>query len=301
GFCAPGRGAFVSMSKSTVYVMEQTLGNVTHYLNLRRQEPAAGQSQPVWIPIEYRTSSVPWTVTGSLLARRALKPLLHQVDGIFMHTATLAPLVVDCMRRKPTILSCDGTPMSKRAMREAYGLKPRGPLAEQFNRTVYRHVFGRAVGLVGWSTWTKESFVEDYGCREEDVAVIPPRVDLAAFSAGDRNHELPRVLFVGGDFVRKGGDLLLDVFRRRLRGRAELVLVTRAELAAEPGVTVHRDVQANSETLRNLYATSDIFVIPTRADCYSLVALEALASALPIVATRVGGIPDVVRQDETAY
>jgi glycosyltransferase involved in cell wall biosynthesis len=92
---------------------------------------------------------------------------------------------------------------------------------------------------------------------------------------------------------------LLDVFRRRLRGRAELILVTQADLPDEPGVTIYRDVHANSDLLRSLYATSDVFVLPTRGDCFSLVYLEALASGLPIVATRVGGIPDLVREAET--
>ena len=55
-------------------------------------------------------------------------------------------------------------------------------------------------------------------------------------SAGN---ELPRILFVGGDFVRKGGDSLLKVFRERLRHKAELVLVTRAHVAEEPGVRVY--------------------------------------------------------------
>jgi glycosyltransferase involved in cell wall biosynthesis len=186
-------------------------------------------------------------------------------------------------------------------MREAYGLKAQGRLAERANRALYRQIFARAVGFVGWSNWTKQSFVEDYGCREEDVVVIPPGVDLDGFGAGDRHHELPRLLFVGADFTRKGGDLLLDVFRRRLRGRAELILVTRAELHEEPGVSVYRHVQANSSVLRNLFATADVFVLPTRADCYSLVFIEALAAGLPIVATRVGGIPDLVREGETGY
>src|ERR1700682_6096289 len=126
-----------------------------------------------------------------------------------MHTTTVAPLVVDYFRRKPAILSCDGTPLNKRAVRQAYGLKRQGPLAEHAHRALYRQIFARAVGFVGWSAWAKQSLVEDYGCREEDVAVISPGVDLDMFGAGDRQHELPRLLFVGGDFVRKGGDLLL--------------------------------------------------------------------------------------------
>jgi glycosyltransferase involved in cell wall biosynthesis len=283
------------------YVMEQTLGNVTHYLNLRREEGASGDDRPEWIPIEYRTSALPWTVTGSLLARRALGPVLDQIDGVFMHTTTLAPLLVDYLGRKPAVLSCDGTPVNKRFVREAYGLRRQWAFAEFAKLALYRQAFARAVGFVGWSAWAKQSLVEDYGCREEDVVVIPPGVDLERFGAGDRHHELPRLLFVGGDFIRKGGDLLLEVFRKRLRGRAELILVTRADVPEEPGVSVHRDVQANSDMLRSLYATADVFVLPTRADCHSLVYIEALASGLPIVATRAGPIPDLVRDGETGH
>lgn len=283
------------------YVMEQTLGNVTHYLNLRKAEAAAGTPTPRWLPIDYRDGRLPWTARGGLLARRALEPVLPDVDGIFIHTTTLALLCIDKCRSKPSIFSTDGTPANKRHMREAYGLGSQAGVVERAKRGLYKGVYGRAAALVGWSNWVKGSFVEDYGYREQDVAVIPPGVDLDAFVAGDRNHELPRILFVGGDFERKGGSLLLDVFRKRLRGKAELILVTRANLADEPGVTVHRNVAPNSTQLRDLYATSDLFVLPTQADCFSLVLMEALASSLPVVSTRVGGIPDMIVEGETGH
>ncbi|HEY4106943.1 MAG TPA: glycosyltransferase family 4 protein [Polyangiaceae bacterium] len=288
-------------ARPIAYVMEQTLGSITHYLNLRREESAAEGPRPRWMPIEFQTGFLPWTVTASWLTRRALRGVLDEVDGIFMHTTTLAPLSVDYFRKKPTVLSSDGTPLNKRGMRHAYGLREEGRLSQEAKRTLYRGVFGSAAGLVAWSNWTKQSFVNDYGCREEDVAVIPPGIDLKEFSVGDRNHELPRILFVGGDFERKGGDLLLDVFRRRLRGRSELILVTKAQIPDEPGVSVHRNVSANSDELHDLYRTSDLFVLPTRADCYSLVCMEALAAGLPIVATRVGGIPDMIQEGQTGH
>jgi glycosyltransferase involved in cell wall biosynthesis len=282
-------------------VMEQTLGNVTHYLTLRGQESAVNDCRLQWIPVEYRRGQLPWTVTGSLLARRALRPALSSVDAIFMHTTTLAPLAVDYFSRKPTILSSDGTQFNKREMRGAYGLKAEWRATEQAKRLLYSGVFSRAAGFVAWSNWAKRSFVEDYGCRDQDVAVIPPGVDLKQFSSADRDHELPRILFVGGDFVRKGGDLLLKIFRARLRGKAELILVTRAELAEEPGVRLFRNMQPNSEALHDLYRAADIFVLPSRADCYSLVCMEALAAGLPIVATPVGGIPDLVCEGRTGH
>src|SRR6187431_2811591 len=279
--------------KPIAYVMEQTLGSVTHYQNLRREESFAEKPAPRWLPIEYRPGRLPWTVTASWLARQALGAVINDIDGIFMHTTTMAPLSVDYFRRKPAVLSSDGTPLNKRGVRQAYGLKDESPLGEWTKRSLYRTVFRAAAGLVAWSSWTKQSFVEDYGCRAEDVAVIPPGIDLEAFTVGQRSHELPRLLFVGGDFERKGGSLLLDVFRRRLRGKAELILVTQGNLESEPGVTVRRDIRPNTGDLQELYRTSDVFVLPTRADCYPLACMEALAAGLPIVATRVGGIPDM--------
>jgi glycosyltransferase involved in cell wall biosynthesis len=287
--------------KPIAYLMEQTLGSVTHYANLRREEATSQFNLPRWVPIEYVPGRLPWTITGSLQARRALRGMLDEIDGVFIHTTTIAPLSVDYFRNKPTVLSSDGTPLNKREMRAAYGLQPESSLARRTKQRFYREIFARAAGFVAWSSWTKHSFVEDYGCREEDVAVIPPGIDLQLFSEGDRDHELPRILFVGADFVRKGGEMLLDVFRRKLRGRAELLLVTKADVTEEPGVHVFRNVGANSDTLLKLYRTSDLFVLPTRADCYSLVCMEALAAGLPVVATRVGGIPDMIQDGETGH
>ena len=143
--------------------------------------------------------------------------------------------------------------------------------------------------------------MRDYGCRDEDVAVIPPGVDLELFKAGSRDHAKPRILFVGADFERKGGDLLLETYRKHLRGSAELVLVTRDHVAEEPGVTVFNNVSANSEELRALFKTSDIFAFPTRADCYALACMEAMAAGMPIVTTHVGGIPDMVVEGKTGH
>lgn len=290
-----------AVTRPIAYVMEQTLGSVTHYLNLRQNEPTVVEGKRHWLPIDFSHGMLPWTVRGSLRARLALGPIMEQIDGIFVHTTTLVPLCADYLAKKPTIISSDGTPANKRHMRDAYGLAPESRAGEWAKRSLFRGLFARSAGFVAWSSWTKQSFVEDYGCRAEDVAVIPPGIDLEGFAAGNREHELPRILFVGGDLVRKGGDLLLDVFRKRLRGKAELSLVTRTPTPAEPGVHVYENVAANSPELRALYATSDIFVLPTRADCYSLVCMEALAASLPIVATRVGGIPDMIREDVTGH
>jgi glycosyltransferase involved in cell wall biosynthesis len=283
------------------YVMEQTLGNITHYLNLREAVLPVGQEPPHWVPIEYRASKLPWTLTGGWLARRELQARMRDVDGVFIHTMTLALASTDLFSNKPFVLSCDATPAAKQHMRSAYGMASQHAVSEWLKRTLYKQMLGRAAGFVAWSTWAKQSLVRDYGCAEASVATIPPGIDLNAFAPRAHHNPVPRILFVGGDFERKGGDLLLRVFRKSLRGSAELIIVSRDAVPAEPGVTVHRDVAPNSATLKALYASSDIFVLPTRADAYSIVAMEALACGLPVIITRIGGAPDIVREGTTGH
>jgi len=279
------------------FLMEQTLGSVTHYLNLRQEEARAHGFSPTWLPIDYTATTLPWALEGSLAARRSLAQALPSIDGALIHTNTLALLVGDLTAKIPTVLSTDGTAANKHAMRAHYNLKPESALGALAKRSVYRFAFRRAQGFVAWCNWAKQSLVDDYQCRPEDIAVIPPGVDCDLFQPGPRAPEdrLPRILFVGGDFARKDGELLLEVFRKRLRGKAELHLVTRSPIPQEPGVHVHCKLEPNSPEIAALYAACDVFTLPTRGDCLPIAGIEALAAGLPLVLSDVGGLPDLVR------
>ena len=111
----------------------------------------------------------------------------------------------------------------------------------------------------------------------------------------------PRILFVGGDLARKGGDLLLDVFRRHLRGRCALDIVTRDKVEEEEGVRVHRGLVPGSARLLELYRAASAFVLPTRSDCFSIATLEAMAMGLPVIVSAVGGIPEIIERGENGF
>src|SRR3954467_3854904 len=99
---APRRlsSALSMTAKPIAYVMEQTLGSITHYENLRREEGTSPLNLPRWVPIEFSRGKIPWTITGSLRTRRALRGMLQEIDGAFIHTTTIAPLSVDLFRQK---------------------------------------------------------------------------------------------------------------------------------------------------------------------------------------------------------
>jgi glycosyltransferase involved in cell wall biosynthesis len=116
--------------------------------------------------------------------------------------------------------------------------------------------------------------------------------------SGARHDGPVRLLFVGGDFERKGGTDLIEAMRV-LDRPVELDVVSSSAVAPTGlPVRVHAGVAANSPIITELFRRADVFVLPSRGDCTPLAVAEALACGLPVVATPVGGMPELVRHGE---
>ncbi|MGH9476779.1 MAG: glycosyltransferase family 4 protein [Terriglobales bacterium] len=109
-----------------------------------------------------------------------------------------------------------------------------------------------------------------------------------------------RLLFVGNDFSRKGGPLLLAAFAQSLHKLATLTIVSNdAALASAPlppGVTWLRG--KDKQQLLEVFRSSDLFVFPTQQDSVAEVIGEAITAGLPCIASDVGSISDLVIDGE---
>jgi glycosyltransferase involved in cell wall biosynthesis len=197
----------------------------------------------------------------------------------------------------PVIFSTDSSPRQLRAFGELYGYwGGRSNAKFRVREWLYTYFVRRAAAIQVYTEWAARSLRDDYGVPAGRIRVFPPGVDTNFWKPGPERPKtsLPRVIFVGGDFRRKGGDLLLDVFRAHLRGKVELDLVTRPGAATpEPGVRVHTDLNPNDPRLVGLYQEASILALPTRADCFSIAGLEAMATGIPVVTCPVGGVAEV--------
>jgi len=116
------------------------------------------------------------------------------------------------------------------------------------------------------------------------------------------------LLYLGVDWVRKGGPLAVEV-ATRIRDAGHKVRLhvvgCRPEIASEAMdvVTVHgplyRSDAAQAATLTELFERSHFLVVPTQAECYGIAFAEAQAFALPPVSRAVDALPTVIKDGVT--
>jgi len=249
-------------------------------------------------------------LNAGLVARRRIGELEkrgERFDVLHFHRQATAFASLERMRRTPAIVSIDCTQGyligRARSAAEARSYLP--------NARRERKIFDAARLIVSTSRWAADALrAEHPGCATP-LVVMPNPVLLHHFGADwaeeRRAREavagyLPRVLFVGGEFARKGGHDLLDAWvRGGFAGRARLELVTSVAPAGSgvPGVRVHTGVRAHSPEWQALWREADLFALPTHDEAFGTVFQEAAAAGLPAVGTRITAIPEIVADGET--
>ena len=300
------------------FVMSTEVGLRTQYLNWRECLPPEAHVDPTWAVIDWwheggkieRLPLLPRSIKSRIRAQCELRDGLggQQLDALFVAIPAVFYGNDQWLSRQPYVITLDSTPEQLWSFGALYGRKPsRLPFAETLKWRARLRQYREAAAIFPWSNWVAENLVDGYGVDPARLHVIPPGVDLERWTVPERpeagtDGEPVRVLFVGGDFVRKGGDLLLAwADSTRLTGW-ELHIVTRDAVSTQnPNVHVHHGLTPNSPALRKLYAEASVFALPTRGDCYSLASIEAMAAGLPVVLSEVGGTGDVIRDGETGF
>jgi len=166
----------------------------------------------------------------------------------------------------------------------------------------------RIPDLLTVSSSSAADIVADFGVSPDQLHVVPLGVNTDLFKPGSQPRQPGRIIAIASaDTPLKGVRTLLHaVARLRTRRDLELRLVAKVEpngpthkLIAELGISdiVHISSGLSDAALAALFASAEVACIPSLYEGFSLPAVEAMASGTPIVASRVGALPEVLGTD----
>ncbi len=148
-----------------------------------------------------------------------------------------------------------------------------------------------------FSEFARGSVLADYGCPPERVLAVGAGANQLAATIEHRDHAQPRALFVGNEFERKGGEVLLSAWRlvRERLPDAQLVVAgpNRASSSAlPPGVTWLGRLSRNE--LETQYRAATTFVMPSLFEAWGHVFVEAMGYGLACVGSDCCAMPEII-------
>lgn len=242
-----------------------------------------------------------WRQALSRHAARQLEALMEQerVDAVVVNTQSVGLHLPAVIGRTPLLVGMDATFSMLAATpwfaqtRAARWFHPLtlGALMRQ-ERVLLR----RADCLLPWSGCVAGSLRTDYGIDEHRITWLPPSLRFPEVRSRAEAVR-PQLLFIGGDFVRKGGVVLKQAWERRLKDRCDLNVVTQtqiSEVSRSAGFRVHSGVVASTERWRELWEGASVFVFPSQLETFGIVLIEALAFGVPVVSSRAGVAEEIL-------
>ena len=156
------------------------------------------------------------------------------------------------------------------------------------------------------SSFVSETLISQ-GVPRAKIRVVPFGTDLEVFNPSESRHSLDAVifLFVGAISARKGVPTLLEAWRTVPMPNAELWLVGRGRLpkyeAARLPASVRVFGSQSREKVAELMRTADVLVFPSFFEGLAQVQIEALASGLPVIATKESGAEELVHDGRNGF
>ena len=241
------------------------------------------------------------------LARLRRRFAFDVIDAHFEYPDAVAGVLLGRLLGRPVVVTLRG-----KLIRAA---------TYRLHRPQLRWMLRAASRIVAVSDYLKRAAVA-LGTPAERVRVIRNGVDRSRFSPMDRAEarrrcglpaDRPILLTVAGIEAHKGQHTVVDALPELLRQQPDLLYVMVG--AGHKGDSFARDLRAAVERLglgehvrfvgtrphaelRPWFAAADLFVLLTKSEGWPNVILESLACGLPVVATRVGGVPEIARDGQ---
>lgn len=155
------------------------------------------------------------------------------------------------------------------------------------NRDIQIEIYRNTTGIFTMSKWLKDNLINYTGIEESKVHHVGAGINIDVNKIENLKKTNNKILFVGRDFERKGGDLVYEAFKilkEKYNKDAELFIAGPKNLPYNElyqGVNFLGDLPYSQ--ISEYFNECDIFCMPSRFEAYGLVFIEALVYGLPCI------------------
>jgi glycosyltransferase involved in cell wall biosynthesis len=172
---------------------------------------------------------------------------------------------------------------------------------------------GNTARILCASQWAADSVITDYNVDKNKVFVIPFGANLnqipESHTLKRTNSETLNILFIGMDWIRKGGSIayetVMNLRKKNINAILHIVGCNPQTIKNDSWVKVHgflnKQNSEHSSQLNALFQIADYLLLPSREECAGIVIGEANAYGVPVLAHKTGGIPSMVVHGENGY
>jgi glycosyltransferase involved in cell wall biosynthesis len=165
-----------------------------------------------------------------------------------------------------------------------------------------KQLYHNATLIFTMSSNITQSLIKQYDIIPDSIKQVMAGINIPKNSfVAPKNYQNKNILFVGVDWKRKGGPLLIEVFKEVLNIIPDATLTI---VGCKPDVKVkncHIAGRIPLDQVQNYYNKATVFCLPTIREPFGLVFLEAMYNKLPVVTNNIGATSDFIRNGGNGF
>jgi glycosyltransferase involved in cell wall biosynthesis len=288
-----------------------------------------------YYPVETFYYKWPWHVRERLILHKQFQKLINKKAAVEFLTGYAkyfsSQLEKELLKRKVDVLFVPGAPqliayckttvpiiyMTDATFFQLQGYYPFFKDIAQYNIAqgvvMDKLVFENAAHCMVASEWTKQSAIKDYHIPADKITIAPLGANLDVIPAlheiKKEKNKTCRLLFIGVEWERKGGQIAMDTFyilqkngvpvHLTIIGCIPPITIDDKNVTVIPFINKHNEQEAAQ--LYTIMGSSDFLLLPTRAECAGVVFSEASAYGVPSITTNTGGVSTYVQDGVNGF
>jgi glycosyltransferase involved in cell wall biosynthesis len=298
-----------------VYYLSRELAKKGHEVHVitKQGEYVSNEVNAYYVQIPKHISKIPpvplpQVSIFNLLAYKKFEEIKQKIkpDLIDVQHVHVSPIVHMIKERDNLAITCHGTEIGLFNLDRSYS-----GLVNLINSEYEKNIFKKSKAVIAVSDYVKKEIINYYEIQSNKVITIHNGIDLKEFNdvrrigLKDKLGVSNIILFMGGYSKRKGIHILLKALAEIKEKDWILIIVGGGDLKSKKEIIdlinslniknkIINFSNISRELLKSILFEADIFVHPALYEPFGIAVLEAMATGKAIIATRIGGIPEIL-------